>query len=260
MPVFNKGGTSLGTFGTNRYLRSTVGLKFESYTCAAATVPFETMGDGSRCKILYQGTAMAKITSGPDTGKIGPFQAAGTAEVQTITPTAVTAGTFTLTITNPQTLVARTTAPIAWNATQAQVLAALVALDNVEPGDLQMGGAATINAGAVTVTFFGNFIGNPAQMTVDNTGLTGTLAITTTTAGVAGALDGRQTLANLVGLNDTALPWQLLEGDREIAVAYIATAVQGWCFELNAAGARIALQNATADAMRSVKGMDITFK
>lgn len=260
MPTFVKGGASLGTFGPNRYLRSTVGVKFESYTCASATVPYETAGDGSRIKCLHSGTAMAKITSGPDTGKVGPFQAAGTAEVQTITPTTVTAGTFTLTIVNPQTGVSRTTAPIAWNATQATLLAALVALDNVEPGDLLLGGAATVNAGAITVTFYGNFIGNPAQMTVDNTNLTGTLAITTTTAGVAGALDGRQTAANLVGLNDTYLPWQLLEGDREIAVAYIATAVQGWCFELNAAGARIALQNTTADAMRSVKGMDVTFK
>ena len=260
MPSFTRGGASLGTFGTNRYLRSTVGCKFESYTVAAATVPFETFGDGSRGKVLYQGTAMAKITTGPDTGKVGPYQAAGTAEVQTITPTTVTAGTFTLTITNPQTGVARTTAPVAWNATQATLLAALVALDNVEPGDLQLGGAATVNAGAITVTFYGNFIGNPAQMTVDNTNLTGTLAVTTTTPGVAGALDGRQLTANLVGLNDTALPWQLLESDREIAVAYIATAVQGWCFELNAAGTRIALTNTVADAMRSVKGMDITFK
>lgn len=261
MPAFVKGGASLGTFGANKYLRSTVGLKFESYTCAAATVPWETAGDGSKTKILQPGTAMAKITSGPDTGKIGPYQAAGTAEVQTMTPTAVTAGTFTMTIVNPQTGVSRTTAPIAWNATQATVLAALVALDNVDPGDIAIGGAATVNAGAITFTFYGNYIGNPAQMTLDTSALTATsLVMTTTTAGVAGALDGRQTAANLVGLNDTFLPWQLLEGDREVAVAYIATAVQGWCFELNAAGQRIALTNTVADAMRSVKGMDVTFK
>lgn len=75
----------------------------------------------------------------------------------------------------------------------------------------------------------------------------------------AAALDGRQTLANIVGLNDTFLPWQLLERDVEIAVTYEATAVQGWCFEYNATGTLVALTNATADAMRGVKGLDIHF-
>lgn len=73
------------------------------------------------------------------------------------------------------------------------------------------------------------------------------------------ATDGRQTLANIVGLNDTFLPWQLLERDVEVAAVYQATAVQGWCFERNAAGARIVLTDATADAMRSVKGMHVNF-
>ena len=54
---------------------------------------------------------------------------------------------------------------------------------------------------------------------------------------------------------------KVLEGmDREVSAMYIGTAVQGWCFELDASGARIALTNTTADAMRSVKGMDVTFK
>jgi len=259
MPSFTKGGAAKTPFGKNVYLRSTQGCKFESYTCAAATVPIE-MIDGSPQKVLQPGTVMAKVTSGPDIGKVGPFQAAGTAEVQTMTPTTVTAGTFTLTIIQPTTGVSRTTAPIAWNATQATVLAALVALDNVGPGDIAVGGAATVNAGAMTFTFYGDFIGNPAQMVEDETALTGTLAITTTTPGVAGALDGRQTLANIVGVNDTFLPWQLLEHDENIGVMYIGTVVQGWCYELNAAGARIALTNTTVDAMRSVKGMDITAK
>lgn len=257
MPSFSRGGAALGPFGKNVYLRSTTGCQFESYTVAKQTVPFTTV-DGTLMRILQPGTAMAKITSGPDSGKIGPFQAAGTAEVQTITPTTVTAGTFTLTVTNPITGVARTTAPIAFNATAATIQLAIEALDNVEIGDvLAAGGPA--NTTPVTVTFYGAFIGNPAQMTVDNTSLTGTEAVTTTTPGVAGALDGRQTLANLVGLNDTWLPWQTLERDVEVGVLYHGTAVQGWCFELNAAGVAIALTNTTADAMRSVKGMDVTF-
>jgi hypothetical protein len=76
----------------------------------------------------------------------------------------------------------------------------------------------------------------------------------------ASVTDGRQTLANIVGLNDTFLPWQLLERDVEIAVAWECTAVQGWCFELDAGGLRIVLTNTTADAMRSTKGLDILFK
>lgn len=74
------------------------------------------------------------------------------------------------------------------------------------------------------------------------------------------ATDGRQTLANVVGINDTWLPWQLMEHDNEIAVTYECTAVQAWCFERDAAGLRIVLTNATADAMRGVKGLDVHFK
>lgn len=76
----------------------------------------------------------------------------------------------------------------------------------------------------------------------------------------AAAADGRQTGGNIVGLNDTFLPWQLLERDVEVAALYIGTAVQAWCFEYDAANARIALSNATADLMRGVKGLDVTFK
>ena len=76
----------------------------------------------------------------------------------------------------------------------------------------------------------------------------------------AGVTDGRQTLANIVGLNDTFLPWQLNEHDVEVAAVYQCVGVQAWCFERDAAGARIALTNTTADACRSVKGLDINFK
>lgn len=150
MPAFVKGGVPKTPFGKNAYLRSTTLVRFESYTVAAASVPSRTIDGNAGQKILQAGTVMAKITSGGDSGKIGPFQAMAT--------------------------------------------------------------------------------------------------------------DGRQTLANIVGLNDTFLPWQLIEHDTEVAVAYVCTAVQGWCIELDAAGAEIVLTNTTADAMRSVKGMDITFK
>jgi hypothetical protein len=149
MPSFVKGGGITTPFGKREYLRSTRGNKYESYTCAGATVPTRTIDGNPGQKILQPGTAMAKITAGPDAGKVGPFQ--------------------------------------------------------------------------------------------------------------AGATDGRADPANLVGLNDTFLPWQLIERDVEIGVCYTGVAVQGWCVELDAAGAEIPLLPATADAMRT-RGMDVLFK
>lgn len=150
MPAFVKGGAARTPFGKNQYLRSTQDVKFESYTVAAATVPAQTIDGHENQKVLQPGTVMAKITSGGQSGKIGPFS--------------------------------------------------------------------------------------------------------------AGATDGRQTAANIVGLNDTFLPWQLIERDVEVAVAYQCTAVQGWCFEYDADDEPIALTNTTADAMRGTKGVHINFK
>ncbi|MFD5451678.1 MULTISPECIES: hypothetical protein [Streptomyces] len=150
MADFVKGGQNLRPpFGVNEFLRSTQDVKYESYTVAHNSVPVTTVFDGSDQKILDRGVVMAKITSGPDAGKIGPFQ--------------------------------------------------------------------------------------------------------------AGATDGRADTANIVGLNDTFLPWQLLERDVEVGVVYECTAVQGWCKELVADGTSVALTNATADAMRGGKGVDIRF-
>jgi len=75
----------------------------------------------------------------------------------------------------------------------------------------------------------------------------------------AAATDGREILANIVGLNDTQLDWQMNDRDVEIAVMYDCTAVQAWCFEHDATDTRIALTDTTADAMRNVKHMDIKF-
>lgn len=75
-----------------------------------------------------------------------------------------------------------------------------------------------------------------------------------------GVTDGRSDVANIVGANDTWLPWQLMEHDCDVAATYEATLVQGWCFERDASGARIPLTNATADAMRGAKGLDVHFK
>jgi hypothetical protein len=247
MAHFTKDPSLLTPFGINQYLRSTVGVKFESYTLAAATWPATTIDGVGGQKFAQRGTALAKITSGPDTGKVGPYQAAGTAEIQTLTASGtVSGGTYTLTLNG------QTTGAIAWNASAATVQAALEALSNVVPGDVLVGGGAFPGA-PLTFTWYGNYIGDAPTLSVGTGSLTGSTpgaAITTGTPGVAGAADGRQTATNLVGLLDTVLPWQLMERDVEVAVAYECTAVQGWCFELNAAGVAIPLANATALAMR----------
>lgn len=151
MASFSKGGAQRTPFGGNEYLRSTQDVKKESYTLAASTVPEETI-DGIAQKMLKPGEVLAKITSGPEAGKVGPFT----------TATDVT--------------------------------------------------------------------------------------------------DGRQTAENIVGINDTWLPWQLMERDVEVAATYEATVVQAWCFERDEAGARVALGDATATVMQSAKGVRIIFK
>lgn len=154
MSTFIKGGGTSTPFGRNEYLRSTKVFLTQPYTVAAATVPAVTV-DGTPQKILQPGTVMAKITTGVDAGKVGPY------------------------------------------STDA-----------------------------------------------------------------AGVTDGRSVAANIVGLNDTFLPWQLLERDVEIACVYDCVAVQAWCFEYTAAGGAVPqpLSNATADAMRNRKDMDVHFK
>ncbi len=156
MSTFIKGGSTGTPFGRNEYLRSTDPKpRFESYTCAASTVPARTIDGNAGQKVLQPGTVMAKITSGAESGKVGPYS--------------------------------------------------------------------------------------------------------TDTAGVT---DGRSTPANIVGLNDTFLPWTLIERDVEIAVAYDSVqAVQAWCLEYTLAGGAVPqpLSNATADAMRGGKKLNINF-
>lgn len=150
MAHFVKGGAVKTPFGKNVYLRHTSGCKFESYTVAASTITAETIDGVPGQKILQPGTVMAKITSGGDSGKVGPFQ--------------------------------------------------------------------------------------------------------------AGVADGRQTPANIVGINDTFLPWQLMEHDEQIGVLNEGTVVQAWCFELNGAGARIALTNTTVDSLVGAAGTEPVFR
>lgn len=98
----------------------------------------------------------------------------GTKEVQTITATGTPVGNPTLSVTKNG--VTKTTPNFVVN--QANIQSQLVALDNVEPGDVTVTGT-----GPWTLTWQEE-LGNVAQVTVNNTGVTGgTYDAATTTQG-----------------------------------------------------------------------------
>jgi hypothetical protein len=85
MPSFQAGPNYRTPFGRNVYLRSTQDIKTTSYTVARSTVPARTIDGHAGQKVLQPGTVLAKITSGPDSGKIGPHNLAATDGRQTVT-------------------------------------------------------------------------------------------------------------------------------------------------------------------------------
>lgn len=258
MPLFTKSAFAT-PFGRNEYLRSTQDIKTDSYTVAASTLPALTIDGFAGQKVLQPGTVMAKITSGGDNGKIGPFQRGAVVnEVQTINLGAASAGTVTIGFDG------ETTAAIAFNANAAAVQTALELLSNINVGDIVVTGGPF--PALTTLTFSGaQYTGtNVPEVVVTPSGLTGgTVTVATTVSGGAGAgsaTDGRQTAANIVGLCNTFLPWQLVDGDREIAVVYEASVVQARCLEYTAASTVVALSNTTAALMVAQKTMDIKFR
>lgn len=164
MASFTKGPNYRTPFGRNQFLRSTQDVKTTSFTVSAETVPAVTIDGYDGQKVLQPGTVLAKITSGAEAGKVGPFSSIAT--------------------------------------------------------------------------------------------------------------DGRETAANIVGLCNTFLPWQLMERDVEVAAVYECTAVQAWCLEYvdegvyndgagggvaNGTAISVPLSDTTADAMRGSKNLDIMF-
>ena len=83
---------------------------------------------------LWMVTGDDTPAGGINAGGYGPFNSQKTDEQQTVRVTDATAGTFTLTFDG------QTTAPIAWNATAAQIDAALEALSNIEADEIQTSG------------------------------------------------------------------------------------------------------------------------
>lgn len=85
----------------------------------------------------------------------------------------------------------------------------------------------------------------------------GKLGCFTTDAAVT---DGRADIANVVGLNDTFLPSQLLNHDETVAYYYDATVVQANCTVRDATGARVPMPDNVAAALVAKKSTSITFR
>lgn len=74
-----------------------------------------------------------------------------------------------------------------------------------------------------------------------------------------GASDGRGDVKNIVGLNDTFLPYQLKDGDQEVAVVYGCVAVKDWCTQIDASGALVKITETVADGLRGGQSLDVKF-
>lgn len=259
MPSFTKDAYRT-PFGVNVFLRSTQDVKTESATAAASMVPSVTIDGFAGQKILQKGVLMARATSGADSGKVGPYQPGTGNEVQTITITGTpTGGTFSLDFEG------EVTAPIAYNATAADVKAALELLTNIDSGAITAGGGA-FPGSAVTVSFGGNYAGtNVSLLEVVDSRFTGgsspaaAVAQTTAADGTAGATDGRQLVDNIVGFNNTFLPWQLTNHDEPVAIVYEASVVLANCLMQNPDGTYRALDAATAEALKELRNCSFTF-
>lgn len=129
--------------------------------------------------IAYNATAGAVQTALRGLGNV-PAPTGGVNDVQTVSLTgAPTGGTFTLTYAG------QTTAGIAFNANAAAVLSALVALSNIDPGDVTVTGT-----GPWVVTFGGTkAYASQTVMTGSGASLTGgtspAVSVAHTTTGVA---------------------------------------------------------------------------
>lgn len=107
----------------------------------------------------------------------------GTNAVVTLTGTTVTAGNFTLTFTISG--VAYTTANLTFNSTAAAIATAILAAIPFWPAGTVTGGGGPINTTPVTLTFSGVLGNQPTPLpTVNNAGLTGTVASSSSTTGV----------------------------------------------------------------------------
>ena len=133
---------------------------------------------------------------GGNSGGFSPHNDMKTTETQTVRVNGSTGGTFTLTFGG------ETTAPIAWNATAADVAAALAALGTVGDDDLTATGGP-VNTANVTLLWKGQYLQQDINApTADGSGLTGsspTVTVNTTVQGNlfnAPSVDARRSALN----------------------------------------------------------------
>jgi PKD repeat protein len=136
---------------------------------------------------LWMVTGDDTPAAGIDANGYGPFEDQLLDEQQTVRTTNATGGTFTLTFNG------QTTAPLAYNATAADIDAALEALSNVGANNIQTSGGPA-NTANVNV-FFRRALQqtNQNQITANGSALTGTTPTVATTTAQEGAWFQRPT-------------------------------------------------------------------
>ncbi|ADD80797.1 gp011 [Rhodococcus phage ReqiDocB7] len=75
-----------------------------------------------------------------------------------------------------------------------------------------------------------------------------------------GVTDGRSNPDNIVGINKSFYPYQLMDRDVEVANVYYGIVYQPWCTVRDAAGKRIPMPNSIADAFGARRDLNITFQ
>jgi hypothetical protein len=133
--------------------------------------------------LVPSGTVIGRVAA----TKLGGPYGGRSNEVQQFDLGGASAGTFTVTFDG------ETTGAINWDATAADVQAALEGLSNIDPGDVEATGGP-LPGTAVVLTFGGQHAGeNVPEITIDGAGLTGAaVTITTTTEGGSAVSDGRE--------------------------------------------------------------------
>ena len=172
--------------GTAGRLLTPVGSDEQLIVQRTPIAPPENTPGTECCPLDIEGTFTAPNyyfggPAGEPAADVAPAQPACGAEVQRITITGTpTGGTFTLTFDG------QTTGSIAYNAVAADVVTALNALSNINPGDVTATGGP-LPGSAVDVTFVGQYEGvNVPQMTATSSltgGTTPAVAVTPVTQG-----------------------------------------------------------------------------
>lgn len=74
------------------------------------------------------------------------------------------------------------------------------------------------------------------------------------------ATDGRESAANIVGINRTFAPWELNERNVDVAADYEANVVAAWVTKRDADGNRVPVDQSTMDAISARTDLNIVWK